>query len=1045
MTTIDPTSRAALDAISTMPDERPKPLLRTVLRALEDDELSEIDEEGLINLIIRGDANDHVQRAFHIKLARWDAAVELDDRSNAAATEAATQSRRAAVLQELALSDTAQRRINEQFPLADTAPVIIAKTWEPWYRTAEHGDDYWRRYRNRLEKKRFDPNGIAEIDRATDEVMKRLSNPSNSAAYQSKGLVVGYVQSGKTANFTGLMAKAIDSGYKFIIVLTGTIELLRAQTQKRLDMELVGRENILRGHFDDYLRAERRWKDAPDERRSELGQKLLEIAGDDDYASTSDDDWVRGRFVETAPGTQVDGIPRITRLTGISSDFRRLRGGIDALDFKLDGLPLPQRPLYCEENLRHVGVRLAVVKKNSSALSKLEKDLQSIRTRLEDIPALIIDDEADQASINTKKQKKGTKTERTKINEHIANLLGFMPRCQYVAYTATPFANVFVSPDDPEDIFPKDFIISLNSSPGYLGAAQLHDLEPVNDETDPAQSNRAAFHRPIPLNEKESARTDAAYGEALDSFVLSGAIKLFREAHSGRERGELFRHHTMLVHETPRTAGHALSKDHIEQRWKSNGYGYPEALTRLEALWNRDHRRVSAARRPDGLPSLDSFSELEPFIGEAVDLINDGESPVVLVNGTKEADYTADAIAFEKHPVWKILVGGAKLSRGFTIEGLTVSVYTRVATAADTTMQMGRWFGYRPGFSDLVRIYLGCGITKRGVKGEIDLYDTFTSAAQDEEDFRRELSRFVGFGNDGQPLAKPIDVPPLVGQRMPWLKPTSNNKMYNSRIVSKGIGGQLQDFSLQAARGDGTANRRNFACAIKILKLLDKESGTDHDQVFRDAGSTTGGGFRPGAPYAAKYGIVPAALVADLFETITWVDPETYRPERRFLRRSIEERKIRDFAVVVPELSLSEKVIERCIDLAPGIPLRLITRARRERGGFSGSSKRQRAAIETIAGFPDAEDGGELARSLQNPQRGALLLTFARDPEVAGDIGPFSSPDEPVSAEDVSTHISMSFPFQSAPKGIIQREVIRADKQDTPFIDVQEIPETHTE
>lgn len=1035
MSDTDLTRRAVLDAIRNLPNDRPKPLLRTVLRELEDDDQPEIDEDELLDLIICGDANDTVQRQFHLKLTAWDGTRTLDDRSAARGTTAGTRARRDAVLDELKLSAAGQDRVNEQLPLYNAAPDVIAKEWEPWYFSAQHRNDYWSRYRSLLEKKSFDPNGITEIDRATDEVIRRLSNPSRSEAYQSKGLVVGYVQSGKTANFTGLMAKAIDAGYKFIIVLTGTVELLRAQTQKRLDMELVGRENILRGHFDDYLDAEAKWKLASDAEKTRYEQKMLEIAGDDDYASTGDDDWFSGRFVTAESDADFDEVPLITRLTGIHSDFRRLRGGIDALDFKLDGLPARRKPLWEEENLRHVGVRLAVVKKNTSALSKLEQDLQSIRTRLEHIPALIIDDEADQASINTKKPKLSERTQRTKINQHIANLLSFMPRCQYVAYTATPFANVFVSPDDPADVFPRDFIISLNSSPGYLGAAQLHDLDPVDDETDLAQSNRAAFHRPVPMNRDEPDRTDAAYAEALDSFVLSGAIKLFRKDRGGEQRGGQFRHHTMLVHETPRTQGHAISKERLEYLWKHNGYGYPDALDRLEALWAKDHQRVSAVRAPEGFASPGTFAELEPFIGQALDLIEDGDSPVVMVNGTKESDYTADAIAFERHPVWKILVGGAKLSRGFTVEGLTVSVYTRVATAADTTMQMGRWFGYRPGYSDLVRIYLGCEITKRGVKGEIDLYDTFTSAAQDEEDFRRELSRFATLDDDGKPAARPIDVPPLVGQRMPWLKPTATNKMYNSRIISKGIGGQLQDFSLQATRGDGSNNRRNFDCAMRILEMLEGFSDGSGATVFRDAGSVAGGAVRPGASFAARYGVVPASLVADLFETIRWVDDETYRPERNFLARSIRSGKIREFAVLVPWLAESASVLERCVDAAPDTPLRLITRNRRQdRAGFSGSSKRQRAAIETIAQFPEAEDGGELARGLRAPKRGALLLTFARDPETRNDVAPFANPDALVSAQDVATHISMSFPYESAGRGIIQREVVK-DNLDVAFVE----------
>src|SRR5699024_5006129 len=138
-----------------------------------------------------------------------------------------------------------------------------------------------------------------------------------------------------------------------------------------------------------------------------------------------------------------------------------------------------------------------------------------------------------------------------------------------------------------------------------------------------------------------------------------------------------------------------------------------------------------------------------PYVTKAVHRIELGASPIVLVNGSKDADYAKEDIAFEKRSVWKILVGGAKLSRGFTVEGLTVSVYTRVTLAADTLMQMGRWFGYRKGYRDLVRIYLGTQIEKRGVRNGVDLYEAFTSIARDEEDFRTELEQYAGYDDEG--------------------------------------------------------------------------------------------------------------------------------------------------------------------------------------------------------------------------------------------------------------------------------------------------------
>src|SRR6185503_10455964 len=102
-----------------------------------------------------------------------------------------------------------------------------------------------------LEKTRgIDPDGVSSIGASADRILERLGDPAGSAVYRARGLVVGYVQSGKTTNFTAVIAKAIDAGYRLIIILSGTTNLLRDQTQRRLDTELVGVENILRGVTD---------------------------------------------------------------------------------------------------------------------------------------------------------------------------------------------------------------------------------------------------------------------------------------------------------------------------------------------------------------------------------------------------------------------------------------------------------------------------------------------------------------------------------------------------------------------------------------------------------------------------------------------------------------------------------------------------------------------------------------------------------------------------------------------------------------------------
>lgn len=169
---------------------------------------------------------------------------------------------------------------------------------------------------------------------------------------------------------------------------------------------------------------------------------------------------------------------------------------------------------------------------------------------------------------------------------------------------------------------------------------------------------------------------------------------------------------------------------------------------------------MSAARAPEE-PTIANFVDLIPHIGRVVDRIQEGVNPVVIVNGVAEKDYLQADINFQARDVWKILLGGAKLSRGFTVEGLTISYYTRRTVAADTLMQMGRWFGFRPHYGDLVRLYIGRNVPAPRHE-VVDLYKSFEAIVRDEEDFREELRRFQGFDSDGRPRVRPMDVPPHV-------------------------------------------------------------------------------------------------------------------------------------------------------------------------------------------------------------------------------------------------------------------------------------------
>jgi hypothetical protein len=1021
---------AIVSVVRSMSKSEPKPMLKRVRFELEEAGVGDdFAETGLVDAISSTDVNAPARYEFHIQLSKWDA---LPDPTWATNSAPYSQQRRDAILTALGFSEDAQERINHAFQVNLSGAVVISgkpADWDPWYDAETGRSFYWDGYRGVLESKGWDPDAIGELNRTTDEVVKRLANPAREDPYESKGLVVGHVQSGKTANFTGVIAKAIDAGYKLVIVLTGTIELLRGQTQRRLDMELVGEENILGG----------------------VPRDNDELTASVDYIGDGDIDWYEGKFVSYGKDPKELGLPGIRRLTGAHDDYKLLKAGLGYLDFRqTDHLVDPARPLYDPQNLYRPDIRVAVVKKNSTVLRKLVHDLQSTKTDLGEIPTLIIDDEADQASINTTRPKKDKEKEseeekeRTAINRLIAQLLKELQRAQYVGYTATPFANVFVDVEDSEDIFPKDFIVSLEPPPGYMGGKAFHDLDrdTPDDDGEPdeertvANSNEKAFIRSLLAGPDDPEARDEEMLEALDAYVLAGAIKLHRASVLGQPK--LFRHHTMLVHESVSTAEHALLANDIRRVWASAGYDLPMGLKRLQDLWTTDFRPVTAARAPEE-PAIGSFAELIPFIGHAVDRIQEGVNPVIIVNGKAEKDYLQADINFQAGDVWKILVGGTKLSRGFTVEGLTVSYYTRKTIAADTLMQMGRWFGYRPGYRDLVRLYIG-----RNVPGPrktvIDLYKSFEAIVRDEEDFREELRKFQGFDDDGRPRVRPMDVPPLVYQSLPYLKPTSSNKMYNAELTEQGEGGKVVDFNQQGEHDD-KVNVHHFEAVQPLLDAADTEGKFFY---INEAGTPR--------PWNARYGVVDADALIEVVRKFQWANNFKFDPYLAFMRKAITEGTLKDWAIIVPEIdSLPIRTVG-------GRDLRIIRRYRRpdRPWQFSGSSTRQRDALLAISSGIDAETvdvDGEIASALELPEyahvkelkiatSGALLLTFAGDSSSArfhdakGFTDPKKLPD-PTDPKNIATLFSYALPLASAPAGRIAFTVRRKDRPDDAIVEAE--------
>lgn len=833
----EPLVQAYVSALRALDGRAPKGLVRRATLEAEDMvPVPDVSEPMLRRHLAECGPNDQLHLALHLALAKWDQAKD-DENAWTIGTKARTDERRDLIVKSLGLDDETAITLATEFPVLKSDGVtVIARSWDPWY-TSEvqlKRSFYWEHYVDYLRLQRgWSAEAIISLDEATTNVVKRVIDPSRTEPGQTKGLVVGYVQSGKTANFTGVIAKAIDAGYRLIIVMTGTTNLLREQTQRRLDRELVGRENVLRG---------------TDESDPTAQQSI-------DYLD--DEDWIEGRFVSHGARPSDVGRPNIHRMTTRDFDYRKLQQGLPALEFERRDRT---RPLWDQENLFASDARLIVVKKNSTVLKNLVKDLKTTGDKLDDIPTIIIDDESDQASINTTSPKKWSEEnkKRTAVNERIHDLLTMLPRSQYIGYTATPFANVFVDPSDAKDIFPSDYLISLPRPKGYMGAEDFHDLDGImpDEEKTFANSKERAHVRIL-----DDADDEEGLQRALDSFVLAGAIKLLR-----RERGVgEFKHHTMLVHQTMRIAGHRASSDAIRQMWEGSGYLSGGAAGRLRKLFDEDFAPVTEALDL-GYGEPEKFDDVNRQIAAAARKIAPSGDPVIVVNS--DQDIEKEHLDFDKRPIWRVLVGGNALSRGFTVEDLTVTFYSRNVGHAEALMQMGRWFGFRPGYRDLVRLFITSPVR-----------DALEAACRDEEYFRDELRQYAIMA-DGRPLITPADLPPLVGRH--GLRPTAANKMYNARLVERRAL-RMEPSSGYPSLNEQAALDNNIKACVPLL-----EAATDRQTFKIDKSS-----------FEALVARVDHSQMIGVLSELRWARPDRFAPELRWLATLSDV--IKNWTVVLPQ------------------------------------------------------------------------------------------------------------------------------------------------
>ncbi|MDR6469231.1 hypothetical protein J2777_002959 [Paraburkholderia graminis] len=377
---------------------------------------------------------------------------------------------------------------------------------------------------------------------------------------------------------------------------------------------------------------------------------------------------------------------------------------------------------------KHSTKVLGVVKKNSARLKRLYKWLTGARPEvLRACPVLIIDDEADQASPNSHPKP----DERTKINEWIVKLLEDLPKAAYVGYTATPFANLFIDPSLPEDLYPRDFIVDLPRGKGYFGAEQIFGRAPLDETEDPIDGLNVI--RLVP--EDEGADLKPPNRDARFTFIpeitptLREAMLYYWMATAARRvRGQRSKHASMLIHTTQYAAVHRNAKGVVDAFQKTVLMQIQQddaaLAVELQKLWLREQTALPSQEL--GLEPV-AFGDLMTHMAEVVKQtetkVENGSSPTL-----DRVDYQQDANGNGRI---YIVIGGNVLSRGLTLEGLTVSFFIRSASAYDTLLQMGRWFGYRPGYADLARVWM-----------TEELRDYFYDLASVEREIRQDISRY---------------------------------------------------------------------------------------------------------------------------------------------------------------------------------------------------------------------------------------------------------------------------------------------------------------
>lgn len=635
----------------------------------------------------------------------------------------------------------------------------------------------WLAYKQMLLQQGRAPNVIDKTDELTDIVLDLAGDPSKAGSWARRGLVLGDVQSGKTGTYLGLFNKAADAGYRLFILLAGNTEVLRQQTQARLDEAFIGRDSS--------NQVSRRGTNVTPSKHIGVGLIRRDLA-------------------------QSSG------MTTVLSDFKR--SSYEATNITIQTDAAHPYVFVVKKNKQ---ILRANSKNEDSGLYRwLTEQAQSSGGKL-NIPVLVLDDESDYASVNTKSE-----TDPTAINQAIRDILNVFTRSSYVAFTATPFANIFIDHSVENDLFPRDFVYSLDSPTNYVGSVRTFGTTEQKSEEGVTYLDgiKDDIEELVPLGHKSHLQVHElpqSVTDAIDTFLLANTIRDLR--------GDIDQPRSMLVNVSRYKAVQRRVFQLVEEELSST----KTAIELHHADPGTQHSVMRRVRERFEEEFGQSDCTWDDVVRQLPSSISDVR--VRLFNSDTDKKLADEETGWDRPPRM-IAVGGDVLSRGLTLNGLCVSYFYRRVTASDTLMQMARWFGYRDGYEDLCRLWINH-----------ESADNYRFSADSIEELRTDLRRML------RQNLTPEDFGLAVRKHPGALLITARNKMKSAQEVRQVIGLAGRRLETTTLLLDQAENRSHFEALIRDVEAdgkYEKKEGGWHrwTSVDRNLVATFLEGYGASAP-----------------------------------------------------------------------------------------------------------------------------------------------------------------------------------------------------